>query len=700
MNYKKLIPIFIIFSLTLLFSQVYAEECNIDTGPAGATWIREDGSSCICQETISTDANGTEVINYLSICSIKASSSPGGKVPMEYEQRAKQEIQNSGISQNRDTAVATNNVDSACREDIDRLNLNIKELNLENNGYIKDRLNNIRQARQKIDSLLNEYKDCRLIRIKNQSRPNSVITGNLTLADSTVMSDVSSTDSLTSITMPSSDSTMTTADDSEILSLDKIEEENTEYIDSIQEKVNTELNSDFNLTENCKEKLNLVKEQINIIKDNKDLLKTYKEENKKKLERLKELIKQRNEKLKDCFGFKEENFDCKVPEELIKRLKELDELRNRLKEDLASDSETSSLDSTKDEYTRVKEEYLALSEKIKTIKSDCITRQNTTRIENICTEKTDILKKMDELKSAIELTTSDKGAYELKTKLEYLNKKYNNVVCLETVSSSSVAPSTSQDTLTIPVIDQKDNANIDVCVNNFVNKAGIEEDVARFACQKKYSLENKGYTDRVSELESKIRAQQQVIDNLKSKIKDIQERINNATPEERAKFIQDNSADIKEDTLAKIDKRIESLKKLIENIENSEMIETNKTDRIDSINTRIANLEMLKTNITNAETTDELKTYIQEARVAEVLANREFIISSLKNQIVQLDKIITTYLASNSDYQAIKAEVDSLNTKLSEVSEDSSNQDLENIKDEYFTLKEKVKSLAKGVENK
>ncbi|MEI8364668.1 MAG: hypothetical protein WCF78_04410, partial [archaeon] len=210
--------------------------------------------------------------------------------------------------------------------------------------------------------------------------------------------------------------------------------------------------------------------------------------------------------------------------------------------------------------------------------------------------------------------------------------------------------------------------------------------------------ESQGYQERLLALEKKIQEQQTIITNLKSKISDIQDKLNNATPEEKAKFIEDNASDIKSDTIAKIDKKIESLKRLIENIDSSDLDETKKAEMIDSINNNIASLEMQKSNIENAETTDELKSYLTEARTADNLANKDVIISSLKNQTLELEIIIDKYFATNVDYQNLVTEINALKEKVSLLSSESTNEEVNSIKDEYKALRDKVKSIAQGSE--
>jgi len=784
MNFKKLIPLIFIFSFILLFSQVYASgECNVYTGPAGAfiadngdtcvceettstdingtvsiaymatcsisttcnaqtgpagvTWVNPDGYNCICNQTTSTDPNGTVSIAYMATCSpppvvveqIRCNAGTVGKVIETNGQKCvcvQVKVESNGTTTNPDnkyilqcsttgttsgggsvppkpsvgTTVSAdpNGVNTVCRDEIKALNSQIQELSKPDMSYVKERLNNIRVARQKIDNLFQEYKECRWNKLENQSSSSSPITGRITLVSNYIgpasSSSVATTsaDSIGSVTMQTAISTDKLNVAQEVIPLENIETietENTNYAVSIQARIDNELNNDTNLSDACKEKLKLIKEQMNIIQQNITELKKFRDDNKDLLTQIKELVKQRNEKLKTCFGVKEGNFDCKVPEDLILRLKELDTQKSKLQETMIANSITVSAGTiNNDEYTKLKEEYLAITQKIQAIKNDCAIRQTTTQVQNICPEKNDILANMDGLKKKLELTTNEQEIYDIKTKLEYLNSKYSNLVCAQ--------PTTGEK----PIATAQGNVDIDACVNSLVEKAGIEADVAKYACQKKFNQEDQGYKDRLVELEAKIQAQQQIIDNLKSKIADIQERINSLTSDEKIKFIQDNATSIKEDTLAKIDKKIESLKKLIENIDNSEMNSEKKTEMVDSINSRIAALEMLKTNITNAETTDELKNYIKEAREADSLANKEFIISGLTQQSTELEKIINTYLADTKDYESLKVELDALNTKITGITDQSTNQEINSIKEQYRALKEKVKVLAKEVESK
>ncbi|MEI8364704.1 MAG: hypothetical protein WCF78_04605, partial [archaeon] len=68
MNNKILAYFFVVLGLILLFSQIYALECDEQTGPAGAN-SQEDGKTCVCTPLTKTDDDGTKITTYYEICS-------------------------------------------------------------------------------------------------------------------------------------------------------------------------------------------------------------------------------------------------------------------------------------------------------------------------------------------------------------------------------------------------------------------------------------------------------------------------------------------------------------------------------------------------------------------------------------------------------------------------------------------------------
>jgi len=118
---------------------------------------------------------------------------------------------------------------------------------------------------------------------------------------------------------------------------------------------------------------------------------------------------------------------------------------------------------------------------------------------------------------------------------------------------------------------------------------------------------------------------------------------------------------------------------------------------IDSINNQIANLEMLNSNIQNSETTTELKNYLTEAKIADENATKEGVINGLKTQSTELGAIISKYFTSNSNYQSLLTEFDSLKVSISALSSTSTSDEINAVKEQYKALRDKVKSIAKEV---
>ena len=590
-----------------------------------------------------------------------------------------------------------------CSAEIEAYNKQIKDLYAPYIDSIQEKQTNIKNAKDEINNLLKEYKECKIINQEdlNIAERTSPITGNFGFANASqvnasiatsiddsidVMSVTTTSDSGTvSGGMGVATNTNISEADQQLISSEDviatIDKENNSFIASVDARLET-IARDTNVSSDCLVIISEIRNQKQIIETNLAELNKFKEDNQDLMNKIKELFKLRNELIRDCVGITNSNFECNIPIELLDQLRGIETKMSNTKEEINTE-----IDPSQDrysEYTAIKEEYLLIKNKIQAIKDDCKIRMKVSTGQGICSEKADILKSMDQIKSELELTTSDEDAYQLKTKLEYMQQKYSNVICAEpttsAVGTTEVAPASIND--------------METCVNSLVEKAGVEQDIARNACSQKYSAESQGYQERLLALEKKIQEQQAIITNLKSRISDIQEKLNNATPEEKAKFIEDNASDIKSDTIAKIDKKIESLKKLIENIDSSEMDDAKKAEMIDSINNNIASLEMQKANIENAETTEELKVYLTEARNADNLANKEAIISSLEKQTLELETIIDKYFRANADYQNLVTEINALKEKISTISSESTSEEINSIKEEYKALRDKIKSIA------
>ncbi len=727
MNFKITTYLFVILGLIMLFSSIYAEgECNPQTGPADATWL-EDNATCICVQTVSMNGNGVQSTSYIASCSdpIPISTSGGNSTQSSDANSTQSSDANSTqspttatTSSNEDTTQSSEEIDvqvnsastnsstgvgqstTECQIQIKEYNKKIKDLYSSHSSFIKEKQTNIKNARDEINRLLKEYNNCKPN--KQQGRLDEInkkptITGNFILGNSVSIENVIGSDQVMAITIaeaPTVSGTINNDDEQFIASEDlvaAIDNENNSFLTSVDVRLNT-TEGDENLSTDCVAIKEKIKKQMEIIKKNLLELHDFKDQNKELVDKVKELIRNRNQLIKNCMGV-QTTIECKVPEELLNKLRELEIKMSTVKGEIISDTDASQ--DNYSEYTSIKEEYLAITNKIKVIKDDCQIRGKVASGQDrICQEKADIIRNMDEIKNALEQTTNDEEAYQLKTKLEYLQQKFSGVICADPNFVGS------KDEVAISSIKISANAknNLRECITSLVDKAAVDEEIATNACAQKYSQEGQGYKERIMALEQKIGEQQDIITNLKAKMLGIQQKINNATSETKTQFIEENASDLKTDTIAKIDRKIESLKKLIENIDSSDLDDTKKEEMIDSINNNIASLNRQKENIQNSETTDELKTYLTEARNADGLANRGAIISGIKTQTMELERIMNKYFLTNQDYQSLKLELDALKAKIASISQNSSDTEINSLKEQYKALRDKIISSSQEVE--
>jgi|GEM_PF-2489833 len=720
MDLKNIVCLFIAFGFVLFFAQVYANgECNEQNGPAGAIWI-ENGYTCICSQTISMSSNGVQNTSYMAICSPEStttSNNGGNGTSGGSSQSTNSNIATAGITEAPTPSSTSNSQNSNnihtkqpassnggssnlsttdCKNQVQEYNQKIKNLYLPYASFIKEKQENIKNAKIEINKLLKEYNDeCVLNTLQDREgylKP--TITGNLIVGNTVSMVNIVGSDQVMAVTIAEQSTVVETVEvDNQFTVYEDlvstIENENNSFLTSVDARLDR-IKTDTNLSTEClaiKEKIIIQKE---IIKKNIWELNKFKEENTDLCNQIKELIRTRNQLLKECMGTSTISVDCEIPGELLDKLREIETKMATIKETMASD--TTSSEDNYSKYTVLKEEYLAITNKIEAIKADCQIRVKViSGQESICEEKTNLLKDMDDLKRMLSEATNDEEAYQLKAKLEYLQQRFGAIVCAD-------PELTDTEEVKSILVDSSTQDYLTECINNLVEKAAVDQEIATNACSQKYSQENKGYQERIRALEQKISDQQKIITNLESKILDIQEKIRTANSEDKMKFIEENADDLKIDTIAKIDKKIESLKKQIENIDSSSIDDAKKEEIIDSINNPIANLNMQKERIQNSETTNELKTYIVEAKNADEFANRTAMISGIKKQTTELERIINKHLTDNQNYPDLQLELVALKESISAISANSANTEITTLRNQYITLKEKVITSSQEVE--
>ncbi len=404
--------------------------------------------------------------------------------------------------------------------------------------------------------------------------------------------------------------------------------------------------------EMCKEQRILVKTKVAIVRQEISKIKALKEKYKVDFEKVEKLRAQRQEIIKRCYPqlsvvIKPE---CAVSEEMLAKQKELQKKIVALQSEFITPQATSKKEFMA-EYKKVKEEHRLVTEKINTIKNEC--QQRSQIISNIdyCSENAEQLKIMEQLKQKLVNAIDETEIYELKTKMAYYQQKINNTKCIS-------RPTTEKPLTEIEM-----------------------------------------YKKQIQELKAQIHKKDLEIRKLKESIEAIRLELKNAGQERKAEVLAQNADKILEHTREILEKRIAELKEKISSIEASTEITTEeKTKIIDKINQRIAELEMIKSKLTEASTPQELRQIINAARKSEEKAIIENKIATLKKSISKLANIIETHFVNSENYERYKIEIDNISTKTSELTSQSSKKKIDTIVYEYKELKQKIVSEAESNE--
>ena len=403
---------------------------------------------------------------------------------------------------------------------------------------------------------------------------------------------------------------------------------------SILETKDFSSNSDKCLRE--KEKYDIEQQKLKKLKEEINQLKL---QHKEIIETMSHLKKERNILIEKCTQ-KNTIEICNIPQDLILQEKELIKEINTL-------TQLSLNSLQKDEHLEklkiLRNEYRLIQEKINVIKESCNRQKNQpVEIEKPCAEKDEIKKILEELYNLVNNTLDEKEIYLLKEKIIYYEEKLNNFSC----------------------------------------------DGIKTEDQKTEYLEKK-----IKELESEKERLKSEINNLKSTITQLKEKFSQAKKEEKYKLIFENSKDITQHTAAIVEKDIINLKKVLENINASNMSEETKEKIREKLQLKIANLEQTRSTLSFVLTAEELENVVNDAKELTLNSKKLATMSVLEKNILTLSSIIDKYLLESKNYLLLKNEVDQLLKEVSNISIDSLNQeDIIVFNNRYQELKEKVRA--------
>ena len=419
---------------------------------------------------------------------------------------------------------------------------------------------------------------------------------------------------------------------------------------------------------------NEIKSIIVKVREQKDL-------HKENLYEIKNLIKERELILKQCnrpvpaFNCKEDILKLENHKfDLFSKLQEAKEKLNQV------DVNSNYYIELKKKYSRFNDEYMGVEQKIKILSKNCNNKDEFSIDPNFlenCSEKQDALENIASLKKELNDTNNIDKIYVLKTKLDFLQNKYDAISC--NVSENDVE-----------VVD---------CIKSLNVSSDLSADEVSNICKNGKNVEYQKRLTYMNKLNKEIKVKEQKLNVLNNKISAIEEKLRTQeNKEEKLKLITENKTEILDDTTLKLENRINQLKKVVENIDLSNMKQEVKDIQINSLNERIASLERIKDNLLQVSDVSEFKDVLNNARKNDVLSKKIKNNTILVSQINSLDtKVLDKYFLDNVDYTLLKDQLNDIKVKVLAMDVNSENFDL--VKEELELFKNNLKKYYAGGNN-
>jgi len=567
---------------------------------------------------------------------------------------------------------------SVCINEINKLNLQIRESNNSANGKIRKILQQLKNNRKQIIKLQHQFREC----ISENKDSGNLMSGDVVF-NSKLSEDGNIEDnSLTNELENDSEGTITSNNINTIIA------ENKNLINSISVR-------DINgLSQNCVAILDKISSLKLKMSQEVSSLQKLQVENKDNLNNMQDLISKRNQLIRSCYpNTKKLTEECNVPEDLVQLQNnysnQIDQIKTKLK---ALDKNSTEFKTGLKQLSNLNKKYVLIFNKVKNIRQACVNNSEDIRNpKNLCESKINLINEKNSLINKLKDANDQSTVYQLNAKLQYLNSQIKLTVC---------ADSNIED-YNVDNRNEKVNVNnlpknqLNNCVSNLVDN-NVSRNEAIKSCSLKLTKEIKNQREEIKQLNEQIRAKQKMIDSLGKKMKEIEREYKTAkTVTQRNNFLQQNSATIKQDTSSKIDDAIVRLQKVITSIGLSDMNDTQKNVIINMLNNRIATLQQSKDSISVTEDVNSFKEGLLNARKSDLNAKRVMVVSALKLNVSQMNDIINKYFANNKDQALLKSQVDSLKSELDTL--DMNNIDVQKvnrIRENYNKLKAKLKAYA------
>jgi hypothetical protein len=457
-------------------------------------------------------------------------------------------------------------------------------------------------------------------------------------------------------------------------------------ISSIQENSNS--------YEDCNKELEILNSRIEDFSNNISKINKFKEKYKVKLEEVENLIDKRNDILNKCYSVSVSISECKVPKELYQEekrtLEEIENVKEKMQELNQEENQIDTININK-EYNRLYRRLLNIRKKIQLTQNSC--KKTNTQINNykdLCEEKKDILNKISDLKEKIVESDNKKEIIDLETKIKYLEKKLDEVVCInvDELNKKPILENTDKE-----IRINKENKNIQECIKVLVN-SDVNTEFAKKICDSKFNEQTRISSENINKLKDQIQEKEKIIKNLNNKMYSVKKEFSNKNKQKnKDQLFIENKSDIKEHTLAVIDKIIDSKKLLIEEIEISDLNKLKKEEYIDNINNIISEFNYIKEEIEISEDSNKLKELIIQARNKDKEFKVKHLFLKYELNSRKLLNITDKYFkGSNKDVEELKLKLKNSLDNLN-INNIDKNKLIE-LNKEYNTLKNKIKTIA------
>ena len=307
--------------------------------------------------------------------------------------------------------------------------------------------------------------------------------------------------------------------------------------------------------------------------------------------------------------------------------------------------------------------------------------------KNNCSNKKKLISEKLDLYNLLAQANSDSQKYLIKQKMDYLGKKINFYICSDAINVSKIPKNLNLSKFKSKLYLE----NFNNCVNKSI-VSNHSEDYAHISCKIKFNLQEYFIQKNLDDLNKQLSVIDFQIKNQDPKIYSFMSSYLSSSDSQKIKLIQDNNIILLQNTYFKLNKDIILAKKLIDEVNLTDMESSNKLKVISNLNQQIADLKMITAKLEDInQTSIEIKKNISLARSEDINFKRNVFLDELfKNKFV-LSNLVDKYFVGRSFYSDIKSKIDKFGMNINKINLAIDNdQTLIQELNEYLSIKQEI----------